>query len=101
MSGRHCGNGTLGRSSPIAEFVVSELATNAIVHAKSGFTVEVSSAGDVLRIGVRDSLALADGAQASLPARSGHSLGVIAALASRWRAETAVGGKTVWAELRH
>ncbi|MGE5290925.1 MAG: MEDS domain-containing protein [Micromonosporaceae bacterium] len=87
---------------PIAEFVVSELATNAIVHAESGFTVEVSSVGDVLRICVRDSVPLAGGDEhAPLPAKPGYSLGVIAALASQWRAEPAAGGKAVWAELRH
>ena len=44
--------------------VVTELAANAIVHARSAFTVILSVHDDVLRISVRDAVPL-DGARAA------------------------------------
>ena len=77
--------------------VVTELAANAIVHARSAFTVTLSVHDDVLRISVRDAVPL-DGA--GLRAAPLHGLAVVDALASRWGVESlGNAGKTVWVDL--
>ena len=77
--------------------VVTELAANAIVHARSAFTVILSVHDDVLRISVRDAVPL-DGA--GLRAAPLHGLAVVDALASRWGVESlGNAGKTVWVDL--
>lgn len=83
-----------------AALVVSELATNSVVHAHSGFTVNVAAAGGAVRISVSDAKPLA-GADANppLPASPQHGLGVVAALATTWGVRPRAGGKAVWAEL--
>lgn len=82
--------------------VVTELAANAIVHAHSGFTVDLWLRPDALRISVRDAGPLpAAGAAAALPAAPPHGLGAVDALASRWGVEPlGPAGKAVWVELR-
>lgn len=83
-----------------AEVIVGELAANAFVHARSGFTVTVSRMAHSVRIAVRDNGATADSAQGcGLVADPGHGLGVVAAVSSRWAAEQLPAGTTVWAEL--
>ena len=77
--------------------VVTELAANAFVHARSAFTVILSVHDDVLRISVRDAVPL-DGA--GLRAAPLHGLAVVDALASRWGVESlGNAGKTVWVDL--
>ena len=81
--------------------VVTELAANAIVHAQTGFTVDLSASPDVLRITVRDASPLPPAAAADLPALPLHGLGAVDALASRWGVERlGHSGKLVWVELR-
>ena len=81
--------------------VVTELAANAIVHAQTGFTVDLSARPDVLRITVRDASPLPPAAAADLPALPLHGLGAVDALASRWGVERlGHSGKLVWVELR-
>ena len=81
--------------------VVTELAANAIVHAQTGFTVDLSASRDVLRITVRDASPLPPAAAADLPALPLHGLGAVDALASRWGVERlGHSGKLVWVELR-
>jgi hypothetical protein len=80
--------------------VVTELATNAVVHAGSAFSVSLTLAGGAIRISVGDTLPLGPrGADQELTAAPGHGLGVVAAMATRWGVETVPGGKAVWAEL--
>ena len=77
--------------------VVTELAANAIVHARSAFTVILSVHDDLLRISVRDAVPL-DGA--GLRAAPLHGLAVVDGLASRWGVESlGNAGKTVWVDL--
>ena len=80
--------------------VVTELATNAVLHAGSAFSVSLALSDGAIRISVSDTLPLgADGVDQHLAAVSGHGLGVVAAMATRWGVETVPSGKAVWAEL--
>jgi hypothetical protein len=80
--------------------VVTELATNAVLHAGSAFSVSLALSGDMIRISVGDALPLGPpGADQELAAVPGHGLGVVAAVATRWGVETVPSGKAVWAEL--
>ena len=73
-----------------------------MVHAGTGFTVDLAAGPDVLRISVRDGSPLPPGAAAAgLPAVPLHGLGAVAALARRWGVEPlGHSGKSVWVELR-
>jgi hypothetical protein len=83
-----------------AALVVTELATNAVLHAGSAFSVSLALSADALRISVGDTVPVGPpGGDAGLPAAPGHGLGVIAAMATHWGFETLAGGKAVWAEL--
>jgi MEDS: MEthanogen/methylotroph, DcmR Sensory domain len=81
--------------------VVTELVTNAVLHAGSAFSVSLTLSGSAIRISVSDTLPLGPaGVDQQLAAASGHGLGVVAAIATRWGVETVPSGKAVWAELR-
>jgi hypothetical protein len=83
-----------------AAIVVAELAANAVLHAQSGFTVNLAVQPAVVRIAVRDDSPLpSPGSSLSLPVTPTHGLAVVAALAARWGACAAGAGKEVWAEL--
>jgi hypothetical protein len=85
-----------------AILVLSELASNAVIHAGSPFTIRVQSRDSLLRIAVRDQcppLATANGAR-GLRVRAPHGLAVIQALSTQWGVEDTADGKIVWAELR-
>jgi anti-sigma regulatory factor (Ser/Thr protein kinase) len=80
--------------------VVGELATNAVRHARSGFTVSVLLADDALRIRVEDARPLAGSpGDPPFPVSPDHGLGLVDAVSARWGVQPADGGKTVWAEL--
>jgi len=86
----------------VAALVVSELATNSVVHAQTGFVlcIEELDAGVLLRVSDPSphlpSIQQTDGSHPS-----GRGLRIIAALADEWGAGTDdEGGKTVWALLQ-
>jgi hypothetical protein len=82
--------------------VVTELAANAVVHARTAFTVSLSVGPDVLRIAVCDGSPQPGRERGrAMCAEPLHGLYAVAALASRWGVEP-LGhiGKSVWAELR-
>jgi hypothetical protein len=84
-----------------AALLVTELATNAVVHARSDFTVTVSPALGGVRISVRDASTVLPAPRIpTVVAASGRGLGLVAAMASRWDVEPLPEGKLVWAELR-
>ena len=83
-----------------AALVVTELATNAVLHARSAFSVSLVLSGGAIRISVGDTVPLGPtGVDKQLAAASGHGLGVVAAMATRWGVQTVPSGKAVWAEL--
>ena len=90
----------LGPVAEVAELLVSELATNAVRHASTPFTVVVE-AGDPVRVVVSDGVAVDLRVTASEDdATSGRGLLILDALAHRWGVTQDGAGKQVWFELR-
>jgi anti-sigma regulatory factor (Ser/Thr protein kinase) len=84
-----------------ARLVVSELATNAVVHAGSAFTVELQRQGDGVNLAVSDDDPSGPVLREPHPlATSGRGLRIIATLAADWGVRADADGKTVWARLR-
>ena len=86
-----------------AALLVSELVANVVDHVRgaASFTLELTVAGDWLRLSVADGSAirpvvreLEDGAV------RGRGMRLVASIADRWGAEEHEGGKRVWLELR-
>ena len=91
-----------GRESLVADasIVVAELATNAVVHARSEFIVAVSSQNDCVRLSVRDASVVLPTVRDPGPhSISGRGLMLVATIARRWGIELITDGKVVWAEL--
>jgi hypothetical protein len=83
-----------------AKLVVSELATNAVVHAGTPFTVSVSYDGSTARISVRDWSATQPVVRSgALNALSGRGLHLVATIGADWGVDEDRDGKTVWVEL--
>jgi anti-sigma regulatory factor (Ser/Thr protein kinase) len=89
-----------------AKVVVSELAANAVVHARSGFTVSVGMADGELCISVSDDSSELPPRQGVAPTvgttetSGGRGLAIVAMLATCWGAEPTGASKRVWAQLR-
>ncbi|MCW2671269.1 MAG: putative sensor protein [Frankiales bacterium] len=65
--------------------LTSELATNAVLHARTGFAVVVSLSGREVRVDVLDGSAVTPRSrQPSLTAATGRGVNMVAALADRW-----------------
>jgi MEDS: MEthanogen/methylotroph, DcmR Sensory domain/Histidine kinase-like ATPase domain len=83
-----------------AQLVVSELATNAVIHAGTPFSVTVRSDGSFVRIAVHDWSSMQPVVRNGDPsATSGRGLRLIAMVSHAWGVEFGPDGKTVWAEL--
>jgi anti-sigma regulatory factor (Ser/Thr protein kinase) len=82
-----------------AAIVTTELAANAVRHARSGFTVTVSRSAAGVRISVRDQTPIPANGDGPLMSREGHGLDLIAKIASSWAVEPLPDGKVVWAQL--
>lgn len=83
-----------------ASLVVTELATNAVLHARSEFEVTLARIGGVVRISVQDGSCTAPVVrQADPSATSGRGMFLVAALTTRWGCDLGPDGKLVWAEL--
>jgi len=81
------------------ELVVSELATNAVVHTDSRFEVAVL-AGPPIRVEVTDASVEPPVLEpATVDFTSGRGLRLVAACADDWGYDLVPGGKVVWAEL--
>jgi hypothetical protein len=83
-----------------ANLIVTELATNAVLHARSGFTVSLACTGSVVRIAVGDiAAALPQRSHGGAAALVGRGIPIIEALAARWGHLAMAEGKLVWADL--
>lgn len=79
--------------------LVSELATNAVLHARTSFVVTIER-GERLRVAVDDGdPRLPHARDCGLEALSGRGLHLVEALARTSGAEVAPTGKTVWFEV--
>ena len=83
-----------------ALLVVSELATNAILHGASPFTVSLSHDGSGLRLVVGDRSSTPPRRRApDLERHGGRGLHLVDTITSEWGCDRVDGGKLVWAEL--
>lgn len=83
-----------------ASVIVSELASNAVFHARSNFSVSIETRGDRLRITVHDENGARPVKRAGdASSARGRGLLMIEALATAWGVESQASGKDVWAEL--
>jgi len=89
----------MGARAEEVAVVVTELASNALRHAKSPFTVELARRDGRLRASVRDGSEQPPVVRELTNERySGRGLVVVARLASDWGYDFLDGGKAVWAE---
>jgi CheY-like chemotaxis protein/anti-sigma regulatory factor (Ser/Thr protein kinase) len=81
--------------------VVSELAANALTHARSSYRLRISATPHALRIEVDDNgLGTPEPQPLTETEEHGRGLHLVGALAASWGMESAeTGGKRVWAEL--
>jgi anti-sigma regulatory factor (Ser/Thr protein kinase) len=98
VTGHLIQNGLLSEVETVG-LVISELATNAVIHAGTPFTVTLGRSNGTLSVAVRD---LSFGRPQSLPPgrgldEGGRGLAVIAALSSTWGITALSDGKLVWA----
>lgn len=79
--------------------VVSELATNAILHANTPFTVTLSGTGQSVLLGVRDASDSVPIMRSANPmAEGGRGLSIVDVVSENWGVSYAPGGsKSVWA----
>jgi hypothetical protein len=83
-----------------AAVITTELATNAVIHARTDFTVTISRLpGGAIRVGVRDASPVPPRPRHPRPlANSGRGLGLVEAIAAGWGADLLDDGKVVWAQ---
>ena len=85
-----------------AELCASELATNAVLHARSPVLLAVALLPDAVRVEVEDESpgVIEAGPLVDDGAESGRGLAIVDALTESWGVEQHLAGKTVWFELR-
>ncbi len=84
-----------------ARLLVTELATNAVLHARSPFSVAARAEGSRVRVSVRDGSTVRPTLREHDPtAMSGRGMRLVAALSADWGVDVTHDGKTVWAELQ-
>ena len=83
-----------------AEMLVSEVVTNAVLHARTEFTISVLREGDVVRVSVMDlSPAVPKQRAYGTDSTTGRGLRLVATLSVAWGVERSLRGKTVWFEV--
>ena len=83
-----------------ATLLVSELVTNAILHARTPITLVVRKVRSAVRVEVFDEgSGAAEPLYPDLDAPEGRGLGLVQAVANRWGVDDAEIGKTVWFEI--
>src|SRR5206468_2951238 len=87
-------------ASIAAELLVSELVTNAVLHARTDLTVAVERRGENVRVSVSDGSARQPRLRHhSVEAGTGRGLLLVERMARRWGVEPAGTGKVVWFEV--
>jgi len=89
-----------GAPTEVAALLVSELVTNAVLHARTPMVVTVTANDGSVRVGVQDgSPTLPALRQYDRSASTGRGLQMVERLASRWGVDADDRSKTVWFEL--
>lgn len=89
-----------GELADTTALVVSELAANAVVHARSDFVMTLRLKGDNVEVSLRDSgPLLPELREATATAENGRGLGLVASLSKAWGHRLGPDGKVVWAEI--
>lgn len=90
----------LDHLAPDALLVVSEMATNAVLHADSPFRVFIHHSPGVVHLSVRDAKRgwFEQGNPSEVEA-NGRGVSIVEAVAERWGCDAVSDGKVVWAEL--
>jgi anti-sigma regulatory factor (Ser/Thr protein kinase) len=84
----------------MAQLLVSELVTNAVLHARTGLLLKIELDSSVVRISVEDgSSASPQPHPSSVDALGGRGLSLVKGLSSAWGWDRIGGGKQVWFEL--
>ena len=95
-----CGGLPRGTADTV-ELLVSEIATNALVHGAGDVRVRVNVSGGTVRVEVDDGgTALPTLREASPTAEGGRGLALVVAMSSGWGVAPRPGGKTVWFEVQ-
>ncbi len=82
------------------EMVVTELTSNALMHAGAPVELRVGQGGTGVRVEVQDNSPVAPVRPlAGTDAMTGRGLALVSAVAHRWGVHPVSGGKVVWAEL--
>jgi anti-sigma regulatory factor (Ser/Thr protein kinase) len=86
-----------------AALMTTELATNAVEHAQSPYTLTIDLTAQTLRVDVRDASTSAPVVCPGAPntGLGGRGLALVAALSDRWGYEPLADGKSVWFEAGH
>jgi anti-sigma regulatory factor (Ser/Thr protein kinase) len=80
--------------------LVSEVATNALVHGEGSVRVRVRPVPHGLRVEVEDDSPVLPARRRATPMdEGGRGIALVETLSSGWGAETVDGGKTVWFEV--
>lgn len=87
------------RAREAAELVVSELATNSVVHAGTRFEVFAAADDGAVEVVIADRCGWAASGDPSAGNGTGHGLLLVGLLASEWATVLEPGGKRVWARL--
>jgi len=82
-----------------ATLMVSELATNAVVHAKTSYEVRISARNTTLRVEVVNDAPEFVAAVKEPSEETGRGIATVEALASDWGTDTSPDKKVVWFEL--
>jgi anti-sigma regulatory factor (Ser/Thr protein kinase) len=101
-SAREFVRGAIADSQNAADAVllVSELATNAIIHAKSSFAIDVKLQANIVRVEVVDESPILPVLADTPPLGSrGRGLGIVNTLARAWGTEARGQGKAIWFEI--
>lgn len=84
----------------MAQLLVSELVTNAVLHARTGLLLKIDLDSSVVRISVKDgSSASPQPHPSSVDALGGRGLSLVNGLSSSWGWDRIGAGKQVWFEL--
>ncbi|MEO7061764.1 MAG: MEDS domain-containing protein [Lapillicoccus sp.] len=83
-----------------AVLLASEMATNAVIHARSPFRISVAKSGEGITVAVQD---VADRrpqlGTGDTRSDTGRGLAIVAALSTGWGCDDVPSGKVVWSEL--